>query len=345
MRPGANSSSLGPDDRSRARFRHGDRRHPARRHDPAPPRSCRRGRAGAGRLLRGSLAPEPLSPLPRARPRGRPVPAHPRRSGLGREGRAHRRPGRRRRGADRRDRELREASRPAHGRSGVRRRRRLPGEGDRHAAPRAAGAPRLGARIEAFIAEVLAENRAMLSVFENVGFVPTRTLDDGVVEVRFPIAATTATRRAWTSATTSPSPPRCDRSSSRARSPSSAPRPRGLDRRAHLPEHPHRRIHRCGLPRESFRRARRRRPGLPLARRDRRSHRPLRRLPPRRARRRRRRGGAAHGTRALCVISAGFAETGPRGSSARSGFSPSSAPTARGSSARTASGSRAPPWA
>ena len=44
--------------------------------------------------------------------------------------------------------------------------------------------------IEAFIAEVLAENRAMLSVFENVGFVPTRTLDDGVVEVRFPIAAT-----------------------------------------------------------------------------------------------------------------------------------------------------------
>ena len=30
----------------------------------------------------------------------------------------------------------------------------------------------------------------MLSVFENVGFVPTRTLDGGVVEVKFPIAAT-----------------------------------------------------------------------------------------------------------------------------------------------------------
>jgi len=44
--------------------------------------------------------------------------------------------------------------------------------------------------IEAFIAEVLPENRAMLSVFENVGFVPTRTLDGGVVEVRFPIATT-----------------------------------------------------------------------------------------------------------------------------------------------------------
>ena len=44
--------------------------------------------------------------------------------------------------------------------------------------------------IEAFIAEVLPENRVMLSVFENVGFVPTRTLDGGVVEVKFPIAAT-----------------------------------------------------------------------------------------------------------------------------------------------------------
>ena len=44
--------------------------------------------------------------------------------------------------------------------------------------------------IESFIAEVLAENRAMLSVFENIGFVPTRTLDGGVVEVRFPIEAT-----------------------------------------------------------------------------------------------------------------------------------------------------------
>src|SRR4029078_5025076 len=44
--------------------------------------------------------------------------------------------------------------------------------------------------IEAFIAEVLPENRAMLSVFENVGVVPTRTLDGGVVEVRFPIATT-----------------------------------------------------------------------------------------------------------------------------------------------------------
>ena len=44
--------------------------------------------------------------------------------------------------------------------------------------------------IEAFIAEVLPENNTMLSVFANAGFVPTRTLDGGVIEVRFPIEAT-----------------------------------------------------------------------------------------------------------------------------------------------------------
>jgi acetyl coenzyme A synthetase (ADP forming)-like protein len=44
--------------------------------------------------------------------------------------------------------------------------------------------------IEAFIAEVLPENQVMLSVFENVGFLPTRTLDGGVVEVKFSIEPT-----------------------------------------------------------------------------------------------------------------------------------------------------------
>ena len=44
--------------------------------------------------------------------------------------------------------------------------------------------------IEGFIAEVLPENQVMLSVFENIGFRATRTLDGGVVEVRFPIEAT-----------------------------------------------------------------------------------------------------------------------------------------------------------
>ena len=48
--------------------------------------------------------------------------------------------------------------------------------------------------IDAFVAEVLPDNRAMLSVFENVGFRVTRTLESGVVEVRFPIAPTDSYR-------------------------------------------------------------------------------------------------------------------------------------------------------
>ena len=46
--------------------------------------------------------------------------------------------------------------------------------------------------IDAFVAEVLADNASMLAVFENIGFKPTRTLEGGVVEVRFPIAKTVA---------------------------------------------------------------------------------------------------------------------------------------------------------
>ena len=79
--------------------------------------------------------------------------------------------------------------------------------------------------IDEFVAEVLPDNASMLGVFENVGFKPTRTLEGGVVEVRFPIATHGGVhRRASTSATTSPSRPRCARSSSRARSQSSARR-------------------------------------------------------------------------------------------------------------------------
>ena len=44
--------------------------------------------------------------------------------------------------------------------------------------------------IEAFIAEVLPENQIMLSVFENIGFRATRVLEGGVVEVRFSIEPT-----------------------------------------------------------------------------------------------------------------------------------------------------------
>ena len=48
--------------------------------------------------------------------------------------------------------------------------------------------------IASFVAEVLPENRDMLSVFENVGFRATRALEDGVYEVRFPIEPTASYR-------------------------------------------------------------------------------------------------------------------------------------------------------
>jgi acetyl coenzyme A synthetase (ADP forming)-like protein len=52
-------------------------------------------------------------------------------------------------------------------------------------------AARAGAAgIESFLAEVLPENRAMLNVFEHVGFEVVRELESGTIEVRFPIAPT-----------------------------------------------------------------------------------------------------------------------------------------------------------
>jgi acetate---CoA ligase (ADP-forming) len=44
--------------------------------------------------------------------------------------------------------------------------------------------------VEQFVAEVLPENAAMLAVFRDAGFEVVRTLDQGEVEVRFPIAST-----------------------------------------------------------------------------------------------------------------------------------------------------------
>jgi acetyl coenzyme A synthetase (ADP forming)-like protein len=44
--------------------------------------------------------------------------------------------------------------------------------------------------IERFVGEVMAENTAMIGVFEGVGFAVSRTLDGGEVEMTFPIAAT-----------------------------------------------------------------------------------------------------------------------------------------------------------
>jgi acetate---CoA ligase (ADP-forming) len=46
------------------------------------------------------------------------------------------------------------------------------------------------AGIRSFVAEVMPENRAMLEVFEHVGFEVVRELEGGTVEVRFPIAPT-----------------------------------------------------------------------------------------------------------------------------------------------------------
>ncbi len=48
--------------------------------------------------------------------------------------------------------------------------------------------------VERFVAEVLPQNRAMLRVFADAGFEITRELGGGEVEVRFPIAPTTAFR-------------------------------------------------------------------------------------------------------------------------------------------------------
>src|SRR4051794_15620135 len=48
--------------------------------------------------------------------------------------------------------------------------------------------------IESFVAEVLSENNAMMSVFRDAGFEIARALDGGEVEVRFPIEPTTTYR-------------------------------------------------------------------------------------------------------------------------------------------------------
>jgi len=48
--------------------------------------------------------------------------------------------------------------------------------------------------VESFLAEVLPDNASMLKVFEGAGFKAERRLESGVIEVRFPIAATEAYR-------------------------------------------------------------------------------------------------------------------------------------------------------
>ncbi len=148
--------------------------------------------------------------------------------------------------------------------------------------------------IEAFIAEVLAENQGMLSVFENIGFVPTRTLDErcrrGEVPDRGNRGIPGARRRAR-------SRRRDGLAATVLRAQDDGRRRRlraaRLDRRAHLSQRSVGRVHGCGVPGQPLRRAGRRRARLPLPRGDRRCDRPLRDLPSGRARDRRRRGSAA----------------------------------------------------
>ena len=187
----------------------------------------------------------------------------------------------------------------------------------------------------------------MLSVFENVGFVPTRTLDGGVVEVRFPIEATEGYRA------------RVDERDHVAVTASLRPffEPRTVAvigasaRRGSIGGELFRNVlaggftgaaypvNRSGEPVAGVRAYR-------VARGDRRSDRPLRDLPSGRARARRRRGGAPHrDPRALRDLGR-LRRDRARGRRAPGAAARRScARTARGSSARTASASRPRPSA
>ena len=75
--------------------------------------------------------------------------------------------------------------------------------------------------IERFVGEVMADNAPMIGVFEGVGFEVTRTFAGGEVEMTFPIATTPDYASRVEAATTPRSSHRCARSSRRGRSPSS----------------------------------------------------------------------------------------------------------------------------
>ena len=92
--------------------------------------------------------------------------------------------------------------------------------------------------IERFVAEVLAENRPMLGVFEAVGFESTRTLESGTVEVEFRIEPTETylervDERDHLAAVASLRPFFAPTSCRRARCIHAA----GIDRRPALPQH------------------------------------------------------------------------------------------------------------
>ena len=168
--------------------------------------------------------------------------------------------------------------------------------------------------IEEFVAEVLPQNHAMLGVFDDAGFETTRTLQGGVVEVTLRLAShgsTVAERRDLRDHVAVAA--LCARSSAALGCRHRRVRAARHDRRRALPERARRRLRGCGLPGQPRRRARWRRRRLHVVRRASDHRRPGRHLRAGRLRARRRREALETGVRALCVISAGFAETGSDG--------------------------------
>ena len=220
--------------------------------------------------------------------------------------------------AHRRARELRAAARPGDGRGRLRRRRRGAGPRHRHAAARAARRARRRQRHPTLRRRgACAENRAMLARLRATPASSSRaSSSSGEVELRFPIAPTEAFRERveerdhvavvrLAAAVLRAATRRRDRRLAPAR----------LDRRRALPQHPRRRLRRRRLPRQPERRAGRRRSRLPA----RSTRSPIRSTwrssacPARTRARAPRRRRSRRGVRALCVISAGFAETGAEG--------------------------------
>ena len=165
----------------------GEQRRPRRRRDgPHPPDPAGR-RAGAGGLPRTTVAREHLpavllapSPAERRRPRA----LHDRRHG---------RPGRPRRRALRgvhRLGQLRALGRARRRRRGVHGGRRAPGQGHRHAAPRAPRGDRPRQRRHPLHRRGPRRQPPMLAVFSRAGWPVERRFESGVVDLDFPLDET-----------------------------------------------------------------------------------------------------------------------------------------------------------
>ena len=186
--------------------------------------------------------------------------------------------------------------------------------------------------IESFVAEVLAGNRPMLRVFEDAGFDVTRSLAAGEVELRFRIAPTEIYRERVDlrdHVAVGASLPPVLRAAHRRRLRRLAEA--GDDRRRALPQHPRSEVRGRGVPVN--------RTGTPVA--GVRAYTTAAEIPdevdlavicvPAAHVLEAAEEALRHGTRAICVISAGFTETGVEGKQ-RQERAPraSCAPTARG---------------